>query len=238
MGEKIAGMLEAQGIDVWAFEAAGETRTNLKVVDPELDTHTDINEPGPLASIAQLDAMREELAEKLVEGDIVVLSGSLPKGAPVATYAAWARSCSAAGAKVFLDADGDALTRGLDASPYLVKPNDAELSRLCGRELAGEGGRRGRGTRPRLAGGGARGRLHGRCGRRRGGRGPGAPRPLPQGGGGLHRGAPATPWWRRSAFAEERGMSLGDATRLAMATGAANVMQSGTQAAERSLVTP
>ncbi len=235
VGEKIAGMLEAQGIDVWAFEAAGETRTNLKVVDPELDTHTDINEPGPQASIAQLDAMREALAEKLVEGDIVVLSGSLPKGAPVATYAAWARSCSAAGAKVFLDADGDALTRGLDASPYLVKPNDAELSRLCGRELSGEADvvaearalvSRGVGRVVVSMGGAGAVVVDGNHALR-------ARSPKVEVGSTVGAGDSVV---AALAFAEERGMSLEDATRLAMATGAANVMQSGTQAAERSLV--
>jgi 1-phosphofructokinase len=38
------------------------------------------------------------------------------------------------------------------------------------------------------------------------------------------------------AFAEEKGMSLEEKVKLSMATGAANVMQSGTQAAPRDLV--
>ena len=38
------------------------------------------------------------------------------------------------------------------------------------------------------------------------------------------------------AYAVNRGMPLEDTMRLAMATGAANVMQSGTQAAERSVI--
>lgn len=234
-GERIAGMLEAQGIDVWAFEAAGETRTNLKVVDPELDTHTDINEPGPVASVAQLDAMREALAGQVAPGDIVVLSGSLPKGAPVATYAAWARTFSEGGAKVFLDADGDALTRGLDARPYLVKPNDAELSRLCGRRLGDEAEvaeearelvSRGVGRVVVSMGGAGAVVVDGE--RVLLARSPKVPVGSTVGAGDSVVAA--------LAFAEERGMSLEDAARLAMATGAANVMQSGTQAAERAQV--
>lgn len=38
------------------------------------------------------------------------------------------------------------------------------------------------------------------------------------------------------AFADARGISTEDTLRLAMATGAANVMESGTQAADRSVV--
>ena len=234
-GRKIAELLEEAGIDVWAFEATGETRTNLKVVDDEFDTHTDINEPGPAATVAQLDAMRSALVAQLSRGDIVVLSGSLPAGAPVATYAAWARACAAAGAKVFLDADGDALARGLDAVPYLVKPNDHELARLCGKPLDDE----------RAVAAVARTLVEAGVARvvvSMGGRGAVvaegdrvllARSPKVRVGSTVGAGDSVV---AALAFAEERGMGLVETARLAMGTGAANVMQSGTQAAERALV--
>lgn len=235
VGEKIKGMLERDGIDVWAFEVQGETRTNLKVVDPKLDTHTDINEPGPEITIATLDDMLEALVASISRGDIVVLSGSLPKGAPVATYAAWSRACAKAGAKVFLDADGSALSHGLGARPYLAKPNDAELSRLCGHELndvddiAEEA--------LRIVNGGV-GRVVVSMG--------GAGAVIADENHVLLARSPKVPVGSTVgagdsvvaalAYAEEQGMGLADAARLAMATGAANVMQSGTQAAERAQV--
>ena len=234
-GDRIARMLDGEGVDVWAFEATGETRTNLKVVDPELGTHTDINEPGPLATVAQLDTMLVALTGALEPGDIVVLSGSLPKGAPVATYGAWGRACAKAGARVFLDADGDALARGLDAIPYLAKPNDAELSRLCGRQLSTEaeiaavasklveGGV----ARVVVSMGGA-GAIVAEQGRVLLARSPKVRVGSTVGAGDSVVAA--------LAYAEERGMELEQTVRLAMATGAANVMQSGTQPADRELV--
>ena len=235
VGEKIELALEGMGIDVWAFEANGETRTNTKVVDPVLDTHTDINEPGPEATLALLDGMLASLADAIQEGDIVVLSGSLPKGAPVTTYETWCRTCSGAGAKVFLDADGDALSHGLKALPYLAKPNDAELSRICGRELkdvteiASEA--RAiveRGVSRVVVSMGGAGALFAESGRTLLAHSPKVPVGSTVGAGDSVVAA--------LAFAEERGMTLEETARLSMATGAANVMQSGTQAAERELV--
>lgn len=235
VGEKIKAMLAEQGIDVWAFEAMGETRTNLKVVDPELGTHTDINEPGPEAGVAQLDAMLSALVGAIAADDVVVLSGSLPAGAPVGTYDAWCRACAGAGALVFLDADGEALARGLDACPFLAKPNDAELSRLCGHALETEA--QVADEARRLVRGGV-----GRVVVSMGGAGAVvadgervllARSPRVKVGSTVGAGDSVV---AALAYAQERGMDLEDAVRLAMATGAANVMQTGTQAAERSLV--
>ena len=63
------------------------------------------------------------------------MSGSLPKGSPVNTYGTWVNACKKAGAKVILDADGELLAEGLKASPYLIKPNNHELSALMGEKL-------------------------------------------------------------------------------------------------------
>ena len=235
VGEKIERALEEMGIDVWAFAANGETRTNTKVVDPVLDTHTDINEPGAETTLALLDGMLASLSNEIHEGDIVVLSGSLPKGAPVATYETWTRTCAKAGAKVFLDADGDALAHGLRALPHLAKPNDAELSRICGRalndvtEIASEA--RAiveRGVSRVVVSMGGAGALFAESGRTLLAHSPKVTVGSTVGAGDSVVAA--------LAFAEERGMTLEETARLSMATGAANVMQSGTQAAERELV--
>lgn len=63
---------------------------------------------------------------------IAVLSGSLPRGCPASFYADCIRRLKAAGAVVVLDASGEAMARGLDAGPDLVKPNAEECEALVG----------------------------------------------------------------------------------------------------------
>ena len=90
----------------------GETRTNMKIIDPVQHTNTDINEPGVTVSEEILHELLEELLEKLTAKDIVVISGSMPKGSPQDTYYTWTKACREKGAKVILDADGDLLKAG------------------------------------------------------------------------------------------------------------------------------
>ena len=58
VGARIQQMLDAAHIKLHAFQVAGETRTNTKVVDEVRHTNTDINEPGPTVSEADLDSMQ------------------------------------------------------------------------------------------------------------------------------------------------------------------------------------
>lgn len=134
-GRAILSALTEMGLTTLFHFVEGETRTNMKIIDPDNHTNTDINEPGVTVSEEILEKLLEELLAKVTKEDIVVISGSMPKGSPKDTYCTWTKAFREKGAKVILDADGDLLKAGLKASPYLIKPNNHELGALTGRAL-------------------------------------------------------------------------------------------------------
>ena len=234
-GQWIANTLDENNIKVHAITVPGETRTNLKVVDAEGGTNTDINEPGPEVTDSVLDQALVDVVSRTSAGDIVVLSGSLPRGASIDTYGRWTHALRDAGLKVYLDADGAALSAGLEQKPYFTKPNDHELSAMLDRELV-DVDAIATAASEIVAGG-----IDTVC--------------VSMGGNGAVYATTNEVWYAGPvkvkvgstvgagdsvvaafAFADAQGLSTEDALRLAMATGAANVMESGTQAAERSVV--
>lgn len=234
-GKMLEKLLEGEPFATRFRFVEGQTRTNLKIIDREGHTNTDINEPGLTVTDADLDALLHELLAELRPGDIVILAGSLPKGAPQDTYRTWTAACKKAGARVFLDADGALLAEGLKAAPCLIKPNDDELSRLAGKkletleELTAEGRRLlERGIERVVISLGGRGALYLRKGSTIYAEGLKVPVGSTVGAGDSVVAA--------LAYAEAQGLSEEEAVRLSTAAGAANVMCSGTQAAEREAV--
>lgn len=234
-GRTLLAALEREGLRTHFRFVEGQTRTNLKIIDRALHTNTDINEPGLTVSPADLDALLRDLLGMVREGDIVVLAGSLPQGAPQDTYRVWTAACREKGARVCLDADGVLLAEGLKAAPYLIKPNEDELSRLIGHrltdtdELIAEGRRLLKGGVTRVVISlGERGALYLRGNEVLYAEGLSVPVGSTVGAGDSVVAA--------LAYADSLGMSDEDAVRLSTATGAANVMCSGTQPAEREAV--
>ena len=235
-GSAVRSAVEAMKLKTSFLFIEGETRTNLKVIDPVNHTNTDLNEPGLTVSKEILDRLLEDLLSRIKEGDIVVISGSLPLGAPKDTYAVWVKACKEAGAKVLLDADGELLQKGMEASPYLIKPNHHELSELVGKKLetpqelekAARRLMKEYGIKKIVISRGSAGALYITEDETIFAEGLSVPVKSTVGAGDSVVAA--------LAISEEAGWSLEKTVRLSTACGAANVMCSGTQAAEYDVI--
>jgi 1-phosphofructokinase len=131
-------MLARHEVDSRFIPVPGETRVNLKLIDPVTDQETEINEPGCFVSAEAIATLAAALGAIAATAKVVVLSGSLPPGAPSSLYAELVALVRAQGARTMLDAAGVALAEGLRAAPDLVKANRAETEALLGVSLAGE----------------------------------------------------------------------------------------------------
>ena len=133
-GKRLEEMLEKLQIPVLSVWTEGENRTNLKIIDPVRKANTDINEPGPVVSAALLKEFKEKLGSRIQPEDVVILSGSLPAGVDRGLYGEWTAYFRSLGACVYLDADGEPMEKGMKAIPYMIKPNNDELAALLGKE--------------------------------------------------------------------------------------------------------
>ena len=112
----------------------GRTRINVKITETEADV-TDLNFLGYEISDS---AWQQFVADSLAyckSFDIVAVCGSLPRGVTPDLFADWLKQLHQAGIKVVLDSSNAALTAGLSARPWLVKPNHRELEAWVGYTL-------------------------------------------------------------------------------------------------------
>jgi 1-phosphofructokinase len=105
----------------------GETRSNIKIAEQD-GRVTDINAPGPLVSEQAQQALLDQLTRIAPVHDAVVVAGSLPRGVTPQWLHGVLVQLKHLGLKVALDTSGEALRAGLQAGPWLVKPNTEELA--------------------------------------------------------------------------------------------------------------
>lgn len=134
-GSFIKEYLDKESIENDFTFTEGETRTNVKVVDKISHTNTDINEYGPDVSDKDLEEVAKKFSEGLNDSSVIIFSGSIPKNVNKNIYRLWIEKAKAKGAKTLLDADGELLKEGLEAGPYLIKPNIHELEGLYGQKI-------------------------------------------------------------------------------------------------------
>lgn len=129
---KLRAKAKAEDIGCDFHTLEGAIRVNTKVFALDGSGVTELNEPGPTLTAEDLDIFFDLAIEKTRDSDYVVVTGSLPPGCPAHTYRELIRAINA---PCILDVGGEALRLGVDAKPFLIKPNHHELAATVGREL-------------------------------------------------------------------------------------------------------
>jgi 1-phosphofructokinase family hexose kinase len=114
---------------------AGDSRTNLAVVDPTTGEQTEINERGPEISAEEVDRFVEKLLYLAQGATICVLAGSVPPGVDHDVYARLITELRNLGVMTVLDTDGEQMRSGLRAGPAIVAPNAREAEEAVGHEF-------------------------------------------------------------------------------------------------------
>jgi len=116
----------------------GKTRTNITLFDSADYKETHIRTTGFTVTDDDCQKLIENIDAYAEPGDIVILSGSLPPGAPENLYQTIIELCHSKAIISFLDASGTSLMSGIKAKPCLIKPNQQELEDIIGRALPDE----------------------------------------------------------------------------------------------------
>ncbi|MFX3640760.1 MAG: 1-phosphofructokinase family hexose kinase [Candidatus Pristimantibacillus sp.] len=93
---------------------------------------TELNEPGFMVDDDVLSQFLDRFRTEVRHVSLVVLGGSLPKGIPSDFYKTLIQIANEAGVRTVLDADGEPFVHGIEAVPYVIKPNIHELESFFG----------------------------------------------------------------------------------------------------------
>ena len=109
----------------------GMTRINVKL---KAEQETEINGIGPEITAGDVEQLFDKL-DRLGQGDILILSGSIPTILSDTIYEEIMARLDGRGVRIVVDATKDLLLNVLRYHPFLIKPNNHELGEMFGVEL-------------------------------------------------------------------------------------------------------
>lgn len=134
-GERLHGLLMAEGVPDLRWTIPGETRESWTVHEREGGREYRFVLPGPTLSTAEWAEGLAGLRAVSPSPAWVVSSGSLPQGVAADGHAQIARVAKDIGARVAVDSSGVALAAALAQGVWLVKPSLRELAELTHEDL-------------------------------------------------------------------------------------------------------
>lgn len=126
-GEEIKSRAETAGVSCdFITLPEGDSRINIKMKQFE---GTEINGAGPVIPAEAVEQLMAKL-RNLNRGDIVVLAGSIPGSMRDSIYRDIMAELTEKGIRFVVDATKDLLLNVLQYHPFLIKPNEQELSEI------------------------------------------------------------------------------------------------------------
>lgn len=137
-GRAYRELIEFEGVPIEVIEVEGPTRQNFAVHEDASGHQYRVVLEGPTLSPDEWQAILARVRETTEQDDWLVVSGSMPAGAPEDAVAQLVRLAREVGAHVAVDSSGAALVEALAAAPDLIKPSRRELEELVGRDVPDE----------------------------------------------------------------------------------------------------
>ena len=134
-GEYLKELVKPLDFSLTTVPVHGNTRVNTVVTDLKDETQTRISAPGPTVRRDELGRFTRLLLSVRPRPFLWALGGSLSKGMSPGTYRRLIRVLQKNGTRCILDTDNEALKQGVEAKPFMIKPNEYEMQRLCGKSV-------------------------------------------------------------------------------------------------------
>ncbi|MBI4850347.1 MAG: 1-phosphofructokinase family hexose kinase [Acidobacteria bacterium] len=135
-GQQIREDLVNSHIPCSLISISGRSRNCYIFVDQALKQETVVNEPGPEITPQEFEKFTQELSRSLASAEMLICSGSLPKGVPFNSYQQFVELANKNSIPAIVDATGETLKLALQAKPYLIKPNHPEAEQLLDKKFS------------------------------------------------------------------------------------------------------
>lgn len=137
-GRMIEQMLKNDYTDMrFQHYEGSESRTNYAIIE-ENASCTLVTEKGNIVPKDTCKSLIQQLYDEVDPGDIFILSGDASNTEIPYMYCEIMKTLADKNVKFFLDTSSDNLIEGIKEQPFLIKPNEDELSQLLGKTIDSE----------------------------------------------------------------------------------------------------
>ena len=134
-GRKILNMLNEDGVTVsYQHYPEKESRTNYLMIEGD-GTSTILASKGVPLSEADIESFIRYLDSLIEDGDYLIFSGDASNCPDPYVNNTIIQALAHKKLRVFMDASGETLKKSILQKPFLIKPNEDELSYVTGKEL-------------------------------------------------------------------------------------------------------